>query len=195
MKIWLANKPKCGSGKKFPFIEDFITIDCSYDSRGHIGIYEAADLTPERLGPVYSSDGLKSLNLFNYMEYSKIFYKYGHDDNGPTDIWREWRKVGFTKKKRFEHHNTFQYYYDDKKYSRREMRDVFKSKLRELYKTSPAFAELKKIFSESNLLLIDYDIPDICNGFLFKKDLLIEKIEYKYSHLNVLAELLLSSSL
>ena len=173
MNIWIANKPQPGSIRPYPHIPNYRLIDCT-----------VGNLSPENIGPVYDYNGVKCENLHNFMEYIKV--SIYHDDNGPVESWNTWRLNGF-KKKEIYTHKAYLYSYNGRKLDWLEERELFKDKIKKHIDLS----DLPMIFQTENILLMDYNVPNLGRGFLFQEDLMINKRNYKYSHVYAIAELLL----
>lgn len=168
-KIWIANKPPLGSLREMPFKPGFTTVDCT------VGKYALTNM-----GPVFDIDGNKSNNLHNFMEGIKVTIFY--EDNGPVKEWHESKKRIFKENMPYNV-KSHVYSYNGKKLDWKDERILLKQKVKELFTAND--------FPEGNLLLLDYNVPNLGEGFLFAEDRLINYRNYKYSHVYAFAELLI----
>lgn len=177
--------------KNHDLSKGYITIDCTPKGWNK-------ELAPNQLGPVECYDGLVAKSVQAAFQFSKVYASLNKDGE-PSMYYSSWRDSGFslnnvsnlskTKKEKPLYH----YWKIGESYRKLNFIEARRTIFIPLYAKevvkTEAFAKLKEIASEQNLMLVDYDAYDYEALGMTLKDV-IENPKKEPSHAFILKMLL-----
>jgi hypothetical protein len=170
MDIKTAIRPKPSAPYKFPEEAGYLRIDVSFVSQNKVGGQWMRDLAPDNLA-VTDFEGNRCENLWNFMEFIKVYPFRGHlDGDEPSVFWKTWKLRGFKLKHSIKNDNSHSFSYDGVKMDYLDEEEYFIKKYKAAVRKTAAFQELKKITQGNKILLVDMDlrVPEALKELLYE---------------------------